>query len=626
MSWRRMRQRIFLLVLDLMAVTAAYGSAYVLRFDGEVPVEYLHGMLRSLPLLMLCFVCGFTFMGVYRVRMEFAGATEVFRIAKGTAIGAIAFIQLLFLLHLDGVPRTVVPMGSALVFLLTSSLRLAPRFHREFLNRPKGGLRVLVLGAGRAGEMIVREMQRQVEPGYVPVGFIDDNPYKQDAEIHGIRVLGTQEDALEIVQRHRVEEIIIAAPSASGRQMRRMVETCQAARVPYRTVPGLREIMDGRVLVRSVREVCIEDLLGRHPTKIDSSEVRRFLAGKCVLVTGAAGSIGSELCRQIVGYRPAALCLLDQNENGLFYLGHELRALHADFPLETLVCDVTDSSCIQRVVASASPHVLFHAAAYKHVPLMEKNIREAVRNNVFGTLNVANAAERSGVHSLVFISTDKAVEPSSVMGATKRIAELIVQQHARRGAATQFTTVRFGNVLGSQGSVVTVFREQISRGGPVTVTSPDMKRFFMTIPEAVQLITQAATMGKGGEIFILDMGEPIAIEEMARHMIRLSGLDPDRDIEIQYTGMRDGEKLEERLWAIQEDPQQTVHPQILVSQSTPPGAESLQHGLETLAEAVARDNDALLLRALGMLAPDFSGKIEADSDNVTDDLLGGGAA
>ncbi len=482
---------------------------------------------------------------------------------------------------------------------------------------------MLIAGAGEAGALVLRELRQNPQMGLLPVGFIDDDHGKHGMLLNGVRVLGGRREIEDLVREHHVEQVIIAMPSASGKSIRELTETCDAAGVRARIVPGLYELIGGNVRLNQLRDVQIEDLLRREPVQTDSARVEALLHGKRVLVTGAGGSIGSELCRQILRCCPASLVLLGHGENSIFDIYNELTRL-LDGPnspcppslrprLQPVIADVRFPDRLHAVFAEQKPEVVFHAAAHKHVPLMEDNIADAITNNVLGTMRVVEASLAAGVSHFVLISTDKAVNPTSIMGTTKRIAELIVQR-AARSSGCAYEAVRFGNVLGSRGSVVPYFQKQIAAGGPVTVTHPEVRRFFMTIPEAVQLVLQAATMGRGGEVFVLDMGEPVRIVDLARDLIRLSGLEPDRDIKIRYTGLRPGEKLYEELYVASEDYGRTEHEKILRftnGSMTDNGVltdDVLGIRLAALFDAAQCQDEESMRLALRALVPQYSGQ------------------
>ncbi|MBI4161309.1 MAG: polysaccharide biosynthesis protein, partial [Acidobacteria bacterium] len=542
-QWRRSA---LLPVLDLGFVLVAAFGAIFLRFETLLPPIFPH-FRAWLVLSLLLTPAVFAYVGLYRGVWRYASINEILVIARGMAYRTVLLVVVFYGLGFAPLPRSIPVLDGLLLFLLVAGSRFAHRLRREVfsLRSLRGKKPVLIVGAGDAGEILLREMRTYGRHGYNPVGLIDDDPAKRGIRIHGVPVLGTQEDLPGLIRERGVEEVVLAIPSATGRQIRRIFERVRSTGVRLRTVPALQELANGEIHWNQLREVGLEDLLGRESIRLDEDRIRRALPGKRVLITGGAGSIGRELARQIAALKPARLALLDQNENNLFQIGLELAERNPGVAMETLVADILDEVRLGRLFGEERPQVVFHAAAYKHVPMMERNPREAIKNNVLGTWNVARAAVEHGVERCVNISTDKAVHPANVMGATKRIAELIVQ--GLNGEATRFVSVRFGNVLGSDGSVVPVFQRQIAAGGPVTVTHPDVRRYFMTIPEAVQLVLQAGTMGEGGEIFILEMGESIRIDDLARNLIELNGLRPGEDIEVVYTGLRPGEKMTEEL-------------------------------------------------------------------------------
>jgi FlaA1/EpsC-like NDP-sugar epimerase len=449
-------------------------------------------------------------------------------------------------------------------------LRLVVRLYfEEFRTAEAGRLkRFLIVGAGDAGEALLREILRMPVAQYDVVGLIDDDPVKHGTRIHGIPVLGPVEQLPAICEDRKIEELAIAMPSASPKQLRRVIQVCEGTKLKFTTVPSITDIASGKLRVSQTRPVNINDLLGRESVQLDLDLIEVFVKDKTILVTGAGGSIGSEMCRQLCNFKPARLLLVEQAENPLFYIERELRSRFPNVSIEGLICNITDASRVNDIFEAYEPQVVIHAAAHKHVPLMELNAGEAIKNNVSGTQIVADAADRYNADNFVMISTDKAVNPTSIMGSSKRIAEMYIQDLSTT-SNTLFVTVRFGNVLGSDGSVVPIFKKQIAQGGPVTITHPEMKRYFMTIPEASQLVLQAATMGKGGEIFVLDMGEPVKIVDLAKELITLSGFKPGEDIEIAFTGPRPGEKLFEELSIEGEDMQRTRHPKISIWKNIP---------------------------------------------------------
>ena len=463
--------------------------------------------------------------------------------------------------------------------------------------------------------MLARDLTRDPQQTLSPVGYVDDDPGKRGVDIHGIRVLGTTDSIPRLVEEHDVELILLAVPSARSPQIRRIVEYCEAASVPFRTIPCMQDLIAGRVSINSLRQVSIEDLLGRDPVTLDRKAIQQELAGRCVLISGAGGSIGTELCRQVARLKPARLVLLENCEFNLFRIDNELRARFPDIELQPLLGDVSDPATVEHVYATHKPDITYHAAAYKHVPMLESQVREAIQNNVSGTKVMALAADRHDCGTFVLISTDKAVNPANVMGASKRIAEIFCQNLSQR-SSTRFITVRFGNVLGSDGSVVPLFRAQIEAGGPVTVTHPEMMRYFMTIPEACQLIMQAETMGSGSEIYVLDMGEPVSITYLAEQMIRLSGNEPGKDIEIVYTGLRPGEKLFEELFHEKEHLTGTQHEKIFLARHRQIDWELLDKTIAEMETACVNYDETALLKGIATLVPELHHIDTTLPDNV----------
>ena len=549
----------------------------------------------------------FWWTGLYRGLWRFASMPDIWNIFRACLLGAFAVAITLFLYNrLVSVPRTVLVVYPLVLAVLLGVPRLLYRYWKDSrldFSARAPSQRVLVLGAGKAGDALVRDLKR--ENRYAPVGFLDDNVQLRGSRLHGIPVLGTLDQLPQLARETAAEMLVIAMPSADKTQMRRAVDLCEACDLPFRTVPRLEDVVAGRSSFNELKEVAIEDLLGREQVQLDWTAIRTRLAGKRVLVTGGGGSIGAELCRQVARLGAEALTVLELSEYNLYLIEQELRRDHPDLLLNAWLGDCGDAVACERVFAQAHPQVVFHAAAYKHVPLLQGQVREAFRNNVLGTVAVAEAADRHGADSFVLISTDKAVNPTSVMGACKRVAELFCQNFAQQ-SGTRFITVRFGNVLDSAGSVVPRFREQIRAGGPVTVTHPEITRYFMTIPEACQLILQASVLGQGGEIFALDMGEPVRIRDLAEQMIRLAGKQVGEDVGIVYTGLRPGEKLFEELFHPQERYSDTAHAKIFLAQP-----RSMAWGLLTTqlrqGELAVRDFDEVMLkRILDQLLPEFA--------------------
>ncbi|MGB0134645.1 polysaccharide biosynthesis protein [Dokdonella sp.] len=555
--------------------------------------------------------------GLYKGLWRFASLPDLWNILRAAVLGALAIAITLFLYNrLATVPRTVLLVYSPVLAVLLGLPRLAYRYWKDsrldFLSRSPA-MRVLVLGAGRAGDTLVRGLVR--ENRYRLVGILDDNHQIRGARIHGVPVLGNLEQLPDLSRETAAQMLLIAMPSATSLQMQRVVGLCEQTGLPFRTMPRLADVVAGRSSFGELKEVAIEDLLGREQVQLDWTSIRTGISGKRVLVTGGGGSIGSELCRQVARLGASALTILEISEYNLYRIEQELRREFPDLLLDARIGDCGDLPGCERVFAMARPQVVFHAAAYKHVPLLQDQLREAFRNNVMGTLAVAQAADRHGVECFVLISTDKAVNPSSIMGACKRAAEIYCQNFAAQ-SQTRFITVRFGNVLDSAGSVVPLFREQIRKGGPVTVTHPEITRYFMTIPEACQLILQAGVLGKGGEIFALDMGEPVKISYLAEQMVLLAGKQPGRDIEIVYTGLRPGEKLFEELFHPLENYQATTHAKIYLAQPRLMAWSLLAMQMQQAELAVREFDEVQLRRILDQLLPEFQTRDAENSGDV----------
>ncbi|HHM06493.1 MAG TPA: polysaccharide biosynthesis protein [Gammaproteobacteria bacterium] len=616
-----MTRRTGIVLHDLFMVMLAWVLAFSIRYNFVFTPTEWWVLAQSLPVMILAQGLVLWRFGLYRGVWRFASIPDLWNILRAVMLGTLAAAIALFLINrLDGIPRSSLVFYPMFLVFLLGGPRVIYRMwkdHRMTLGKPTERKRVLILGAGRAGEMLARDMHRDGE--YSPVGFLDDQPKLKGAKIHGIPILGSIEDVARVVEDVEADAVVIAMPSASGRQMQRIVSLCERIDVPFRTLPRLQDMVSGRASISELREVAIDDLLGRDPVSLDWKRISAGLAGKTVLVSGGGGSIGAELCRQVAGLGPARLVIFERSEFNLYRIELELRR---DFPrliLHSCLGDVADTAAVERVMDQHRPNVIFHAAAYKHVPLLERQPREALRNNVVGTKVLAMAADRFACSTFVLISTDKVVNPTNVMGASKRVAELFCQALNRR-SNTRFITVRFGNVLGSAGSVVPLFQQQIAEGGPVTVTDPDISRFFMTIPEACQLIMQAAAMGRGGEIFVLDMGEPVKISYLAEQLIRLSGKVPGKDINITYTGLRPGEKLYEELFYEHEVLGKTTHEKILLAQSSVTDWGRLNQLLDALQDACSKYDEGALQMLLRELVPEMSeapaGKVAPAADNV----------
>ncbi len=604
-SLDRLRQPMLIFAHDLIMVPVAWLGSYWVRFNlSVIPEDYLARAVQVLPLVVVIQALAFYIFGMYRGVWRFASLPDLVRILKAVALGSVVIIVVLSLLYrLQQTPRSIALLYPLLLMIFLSGPRFLYRWSRDHKLNLKTGKRVLIVGAGQAGEMLVRDLLRKQGHDHVPVAFVDDKPRRQGQDLHGVPVVGSCDDLPAVVKRLDIELIMLAVPSARAAQMRHIVELCEQCEVPFQTVPPLEALISGQVSINELRNVSIEDVLGRDPVTLDWEGIRRGLTGKTILVTGAGGSIGSELCRQIAGLEPAHLVLMENSEYNLYELEMELGRKFPDVRLTASLGDVRDAATVEQLFAQQKPDVVFHAAAYKHVPMLEDQVREAVNNNVQGTRTVALAADRHGCSEFLLISTDKAVNPSNVMGTSKRVAEIFCQNLSAH-SKTRFITVRFGNVLGSAGSVVPLFRKQIREGGPVTVTHADMERYFMTIPEAAQLILQSAVLGQGGEIFVLDMGEPVKIQYLAEQMIRLSGKEPNVDIDIVCTGLRPGEKLYEELFHEQEELEPTLHEKILLARHRQVNWDELTKILDEIESACAAFDSPRLLELITGLVPE----------------------
>jgi FlaA1/EpsC-like NDP-sugar epimerase len=602
--------------LDATVLAAALLLAYELRFDFAVPAAHRDTALAMLPLVLAVQFASLALARVYSFMWRYVGMVELAAFVRAAALAVVP----LALLRLDllgalglgeslHMPLSVVVLDTLLGFSGVFALRVARRLVFEVGQRNQArpaaapaGERVLLVGAGRSGIGAVQALQRRGDEGLCVVGFIDNDPAKQGQLVNGLRVLGTTADLPRLVRALGIDHVVITLTSASRREIRRIVELCERIPIKARIIPGLRELLHGNVEA-TIRAVDIEDLLGREPVVLAQDHLTPFVRGKRVMITGAGGSIGSELCRQVARLAPDSLVLVERCEFALWSIERELRAAYPDLDVVPRLADVGDRVRMRDVFSRHRPHIVLHAAAHKHVPMVEANPCEAIKNNVFGTRTTGQLAGEYGVETFVLVSTDKAVRPTSMMGATKRVCELVVQGLGA-GHATNFMAVRFGNVLGSTGSVVPIFREQIARGGPVTITHPEMVRFFMTIPEAAQLVLQAGAMQAGGEIFVLDMGEPVKIVDLATDMIKLCGLRPDEDIEIVFSGVRPGEKLYEELSTDGEVLGTTRHPKILSGKLAPPRPAELERDLEGLAAIVGRGDASAARRHLARMIPE----------------------
>jgi FlaA1/EpsC-like NDP-sugar epimerase len=599
--------RAFVLMHDLLGVPLAIFAALFILGNLQISTGWWSvEVAEFIAVALLTHAVSYIVVGSYRGIWRYAALPDLYRLMVAVSMGAVGAGIIWALLRHDvvSVPRAMFVLYPGVLLGILTVSRVAFRAYNDRVSQsesPHLG-RALIVGAGRAGDLLVRDMIRTGT--FDPVGFLDDEPAKYGHEVQGVRVLGRIDDLPRLLGKHIADVVLIAMPSAPKATMDRVVQMCLAASVDCRTLPSMIELADGRVEVSKLRPVTVEDLLGRDPVRLDEPAIAAFIKGKRVLVTGGGGSIGSELCRQVAQHGAERLLVLEQGEFNLYQIEMEMRARFPQLKLESRLGDVRDATYIERVFGAFKPQVVFHAAAYKHVPLVEDNVLEGVANNVLGTRVVADAAARSGVERFVLVSTDKTVNPTNVMGTTKRVAEMYCQARARN-SRTQFITTRFGNVLASAGSVVPLFERQIRAGGPVTVTHPEVTRYFMTIPEAVGLILQAGAMGKGGDIFVLDMGEPVKIRDLAFKMIQLSGFVPDKDIKVTYTGLRPGEKLYEELFYAKETLVGTGHPKLLLASAAVSELDVLERDLGDLQSLLRQGERDAVISVLRRLVPEY---------------------
>lgn len=633
----------YLAVYDAIAVNAAYFLALWIRFDcrySEIPEVYLSSYLKFAPWYTIFSVVIFWLLRLYKSIWRFASYSEFVRIVAATVITGL-FHTAVITITVRRMPVSYYMFGILIQFLLVAGVRFSYRFvllERGKKEKEESGnyCRIMVIGAGSAGQTILREMSRARKVKGKICCIIDDNSNKWGRYIDGVPVVGGRDDIMVNAKKYKINQIFFAIPSASAEEKRDILNICKETGCELKILPGIYQLMTGEIALSKMRKVSIEDLLGREPIKVDMNEIFRYLKGKVILVTGGGGSIGSELCRQIAGHNPKQLIIFDVYENNAYDIEQELKSKYPDLNLKVLIGSVRDSRRVNSIFRTYKPEIVYHAAAHKHVPLMETSPCEAIKNNVMGTYKVASAALRNGCQRFVLISTDKAVNPTNIMGASKRLCEMVIQSmdmisktgNAKllpflgahyeddefgedttasipcNGQRTEFVAVRFGNVLGSNGSVIPLFRKQIEKGGPVTVTHPDIIRYFMTIPEAVSLVLQAGTYAKGGEIFVLDMGAPVKIDTLARNLIKLSGYEPDVDIQIKYTGLRPGEKLYEEKLMAEEGLMKTDNDLIHIGKPIPFDVKEFLHQLEVLADA-SYANDAEICHMVEKIVPTY---------------------
>ena len=625
--------RMVVFFVDVLLLSAAFYAAHLIRFDMDISPERMRLFAQTLPFVLIIHLFFFGYFDLYRGMWRYTSTSDLFNVMKAMTLAGLTVIVAILMIgdRFEGYSRSVFVIHWMLGMFLISGFRVGVRFYFEAENdgkswselfrmlssgqiRPKRNgeakrsKNLLIIGAGDAAEKMYREIRGNCHLNYRVVGFVDDNPVKIDKKIHGIPVFGPIEEIRRIVRQIRADELLIAIPSAKGGQMRRIVELCKKTGLTFKTVPNLGELIDGRMSVNAIREVDYRDLLGREEVRLDQEKIGAYLKDQCVLVTGAGGSIGSELCRQICRYRPKTLVLFEWGETPLYHIEMDLlKRFGNEIRIVPVLGNIQNMEQVTAVFDVWRPDTVFHAAAYKHVPLLEVQPWNPVKNNIFGTRNLVKAAREYRVKRFVFVSTDKAVRPTNVMGASKRIAEMIIQNQnmGPSGERPRFVSVRFGNVVGSSGSVIPLFKKQIEQGGPVTVTHPEVTRYFMLIPEACQLILQAGAMGHGGEIFILEMGKPVRIADMAKDLIRMSGFEPEKDIPIAYTGLRLGEKLYEELITEGEGIVPTNHEKIMVLKACPCNMNVLMPRIGELEEASEKQDAAAIRTIFRDIVPDY---------------------
>lgn len=605
-------KKTFFFIADAIVIALSVYFAFLMRFEGKIPSQYGIIIIRLVLLFWLFYLPAFYFQKLYSLSWSYVSLRDLVSLFKASSISFLLLVAVFFIFRdyrfFSGFPRSTIIISYFFIFLMAGGSRFAKRFYLQFFQpvTAEKKERTLIVGAGEAGEQIARSIVNSKTSPYLAVGFIDDNKQKWGSLIHGIEVLGPTEKIPEIIKSQAVEEMIIALPSAGTKAIKRAVEFGREAGLEkIKVAPSINEVINGKISLANVRQVEVEDLLERDPVALDTGAIDRFVKNKIILVTGGAGSIGSELCRQIAKFHPGELLILDQDETGIFNISKEIKENFSHLKIQCFVANICDRIKINQIFKQFNPSVVFHAAAYKHVPLMEEQPEEAVKNNIFGTKIIGETALEFHAEKFIFISTDKAVNPISIMGASKRIGEMLCQSFNQKNT-TRFVSVRFGNVLNSRGSVIPIFREQIKKGGPVEVTHPDMTRYFMLISEACLLVLEAGAMGQGGEVFVLDMGRSVKILDLAREMIRLSGFEPDKDIPIVFIGVRPGEKIFEEILTAEEGTVATQNEKIFTARLSSAEEQKLSVGLEKLDQAAKRRDQKEITIILKELIPVYS--------------------
>lgn len=601
------KRAILLMLFDTVGISLSYLLALYLRFDGRVDPIYVYNLANHMAIITIIKLSVYYFFKLYKSLWEYASIDEMIEVVGGSIVANL--LSSLYMHFIDvGIPRSIYFMVPVIDMVFIGGVRFFYRVLRRLkhgvFNGVKDYKRILIVGAGAAGAMVIKELRNHDTLNSWPVAIVDDDPQKRRQNINGVPVVGNRKDIKRVCKEYEIDEIIIAIPSANSKDIKDIVGECKKTKVKTKILPGLYELIDGQVSVSKIRDVEIEDLLGREEVHLNMDEICQYIKDKKVLITGGGGSIGSELCRQVARFKPKELIILDIYENNAYDIQNELLSRYDNLPMKVVIASIRDKQRMEEIFAAEGIDVVFHAAAHKHVPLMEENPTEAIKNNVFGTLNVVESAGKYGVEKFVLISTDKAVNPTNVMGATKRIAEMIVQL-ANTFSHTEYVAVRFGNVLGSNGSVIPLFKKQIAAGGPVTVTHPKVIRYFMTIPEACQLVLQAGAMAEGGEIFILDMGEPVRIMDLAKDLIRLSGFEPEVDIPIEITGLRPGEKLYEELLVNKKEVDTTSHHKIYIEKPLFCDYDNMKRHFNKLQEIIDYADDDAIKEILAEIVPNY---------------------